>query len=232
MSTQSSLLPIGLFDPDAEVFLVERNLPHWSQAGAMAFITWRTHDSMPRQVLEQWFDDRTRLLQSHGINPGTHDWQEKLLRLDRPVARKILDILWNRWHDALDSGYGACVLRQRESAAIVSESLRHFDDSRYVLLDFVVMPNHVHLIASFPGEQAMLQQCESWKHFTATQINRRLGVKGRFWQQEAFDHLIRTEKQFQYLRQYIANNPKKAGLGANESVHYSKVLDTGRLQRA
>jgi type I restriction enzyme R subunit len=58
--------------------------------------------------------------------------------------------------------------------------LRHFDGVRYELSDFVVMPNHVHILAAFPTSDAMLQQCEAWKHFTATKINRVLGVKGRF----------------------------------------------------
>jgi hypothetical protein len=39
-----SLLPVNLFDRDADVFVLERRLPHWSQPGAIAFVTWRTHD--------------------------------------------------------------------------------------------------------------------------------------------------------------------------------------------
>src|SRR5204862_6392833 len=105
--------------------------------------------------------------------------------------------LWNRWHDGLDAGHGACVLRQRALAEVVENSLRHFDGDRYELLDFVIMPNHVHLLAAFPDEDAMLAQCESWKHYTATQINRRLKQKGRLWQEDAFDHLVRGEAQFQ-----------------------------------
>src|SRR5262249_17483723 len=107
---------------------------------------------------------------------------------------------------------------------LVATSLHHFDGERYVLLDFVVMPNHVHILVSFPDEEAMLAQCESWKHFTATQINRRLKQRGRFWQQDAFDHLVRSGEQFEYLRCYIAENPKKAGLRSGEYAHYSKQL--------
>ena len=45
------LLPFHLFDREGEVLIVERRLPHWSQAGAICFITWRTLDSMPQPVL-------------------------------------------------------------------------------------------------------------------------------------------------------------------------------------
>lgn len=220
----SQLLPFQLFDQEAGVQVVERRLPHWSQAGAICFITWRTVDSMPKAVVEQWYDDRARWLRNHGIDPQNPDWRRELQGLDPKIARPFLHAIWHRWHDALDTCLGACVLRQPELASIVAKSLRHFDGERYLLCDFVVMPNHVHVLVAFPGEDAMLAQCESWKHFTATQINRHLRQKGRFWQQDAFDHLVRTEPQFEFLRGYIAANPGKAGLRAGEYVHYSRDL--------
>lgn len=216
---------VNLFDPESDVFIVERNLPHWSQPGAVTFITWRTEDSMPKPVLDQWFDDRNRWLQAHGIDLTAPNWRDQVMKLVPRESKEFLDRLWNHWHDTLDAGRGACVLRRADLARIVADSLHYFDNQRYLMLDFVVMPNHVHLMASFPDEKAMLAQCESWKHFTATQINRRLGQKGRFWQQDAFDHLVRTEEQFQYLRRYIADNPEKARLRPGEYVHYSKPID-------
>ena len=103
----------------------------------------------------------------------------------------------------------------------MADSLRHFDGSRYNLTNYVVMPNHVHLLAAFPDEEAMLTQCESWKHYTATKINLALSRKGRFWQQEDFDHLVRSVEQFDYLQRYIADNPCRAGLAPEEYVSYS-----------
>jgi type I restriction enzyme R subunit len=224
MDILSPLLPFSLFDHEAEVQIVERRRPHWSQAGTACFITWRTLDSMPKAVLERWYGDRAQWLRSHGINPDDPLWAWQLQQLGAQLAQEFLYTFWNRWHDELDASHGACVLRQPELAAIVAKSLHHFDGERYLLLDFIVMPNHVHVLGSFPDEAGMLAQCESWKHFMATQVNRRLGQRGRFWQQDAFDHLIRSEKQFEYLRRYIADNPKKAGLRSGEYVHYSRTL--------
>src|SRR5262249_46651345 len=155
-------------------------------------------------------------LRGLGIDPLDPSWREKLQMLARSVAQPVLDCFWNRWQDSLDTCRGACVLRRPDLARVVSDSFRHFAGVRYVMLDFVVMPNHIHLLASFPNEEAMLTQCESWKHFTATQINRRLNQRGRLWQQDGFDHLVRSEKQFRYLRHYIAMNPKRAGLPSGE----------------
>jgi putative transposase len=98
-----------------------------------------------------------------------------------------------------------------------------FDGDRYEMLSFVVMPNHVHLMASFPDKAAMLEQCESWKRFTANKINRVLGRKGRFWQQDAFDHLVRHEGQYQRLLRYFEENPVKAKLKQGEYVLWSKA---------
>jgi REP-associated tyrosine transposase len=223
-TSASQPLPFHLFDSSADTLVVERRLPHWSQAGAVCFITWRTHDSLPKTVLDRWFDDRDRWLRAQAVDPDKPDWRQALRQLDRGIVQKFLSVFWNRWHDALDECQGACVLRQPELAGIIADSLHYFDGQRYLLLDFVVMPNHVHLLAAFPEEKAMLSQCESWKHYTATQINRHLRQKDRFWQQDGFDHLVRSEDQFQYLRRYIAVNPDRAGLRPGDVIHFTRQL--------
>ena len=88
--------------------------------------------------------------------------------------------------------------------------------------DFVVMPNHMHLLVVFPDDDSMLKQCEEWKRFTGRRINQRTGNSGRFWQQDGFDHLVRSEAQFLHFRRYIANNPLKAGLRSGQFVLYSE----------
>ena len=85
--------------------------------------------------------------------------------------------------------------------------------------DFVVMPNHVHLLAAFPSVEGMKAQCSSWMHFTAVRVNKMIGVKGPLWQKEPFDHLVRSPEQYEYLRRYIADNPHKAGLKLGEYLY-------------
>ena len=213
-----------LFDLDQDFQVIERRLPHWAQAGTICFITWRTWDSIPKLVLEQWLDERNRWLARHGINAETDDWKRKLGRLELRHRRLFHRRLANRWHDHLDACHGACVLRQRELAGIVAQSLHKFDEDRYELTDFIVMPNNIHILAAFPDEEGMLKQCESWKHFTATEINTKLGNEGRFWQQDGFDHLVRSLDQFEYYRRYIKDNPRRAGLKPGQFLHFSKQL--------
>ena len=44
----------GSFDPDAEVEVTQRNLPHWFQPGAAMFITFRAANSLPEDVILRW----------------------------------------------------------------------------------------------------------------------------------------------------------------------------------
>jgi type I restriction enzyme R subunit len=114
------------------------------------------------------------------------------------------------------------VLRRAELAKIVADSLLHFDGQRYHVSDFVVMPNHVHLLVCLLGQTEVESQCTSWKRFTATSINRQLRRQGRFWQEESFDHLVRSVEQFEAIQRYIAANPEKAGLAAGEYWLYQR----------
>jgi REP element-mobilizing transposase RayT len=241
---------IQVFDPKQDYSVAWRRLPHWAQAGTMCFITWRTRDSMPREVVARWLAERDELLRREGIGEaevrdaarpaaavehaarpaaaadfgeiGLH-WRKLLERL--PVERRlaVLFALTERWDGHLDACHGACVLRQRELANIVGESLRKFAGERYELTDFVVMPNHVHLLAAFRTEEAMLKQCGEWKRYTARRINAAIGGSGSFWQEEPFDHLVRSAEQFEHYRRYIAENGPRAGLRENEYLLYSKV---------
>jgi hypothetical protein len=46
MNGDDSSSAIGLFDLEREVLIVERRLPHWAQAGTIAFITWRIVEAL------------------------------------------------------------------------------------------------------------------------------------------------------------------------------------------
>jgi type I restriction enzyme R subunit len=217
-------LRIQVFDPNQEYTVIERRLPHWSQLGTICFITWRTWDSMPEPVLKTWLAARDAWLFRHGIDAHAADWRNRLEALGPRLFAQFQQLIADRWNEHLDDCHGACVLRRPELSQVVAKSLRHFDGERYELTDFVIMPNHVHLLAAFADDAAMLTQCESWKHFTATKINRLLGRKDRFWQQDRFDHLVRSVEQFDHYRRYIANNPSRANLPAGAYVHWSKAL--------
>jgi type I restriction enzyme R subunit len=205
----------AFFDPKGEFRIRELCRPHWSQAGAVVFITFRTHDSIPREVVERWEREKQQWLSKRGWNAG-QGWSSILPKLSE-AHRAEFQKHFDRCRETfLDTCHGRCLLRRPELARIVADSLLYFDGQRYRMGDLVVMPNHVHLLAAFANADAMKGQCDSWLHYTAYRINQAIGEKGKFWQQEPFDHLVRSPEQYEYLRQYIADNPNKAGLKAGE----------------
>jgi type I restriction enzyme R subunit len=212
-----------LFDPSGDLRITAGKLPHWYQPGVTYFITFRTDDSFPVVVARQWYSRRDQWLRDHGIDPAALGWESRLRELPDELCLEFHSTFSHEFMEHLDKGHGECALRRPELARIVAVSLHHFNGERYLLGDYVVMPNHVHLLVCLLGATDAEGQCYSWKKFTSTQINSRLGRKGRFWHEESFDHLVRTSGQFEYLRTYIANNPKRAGLSEGEYLYWRRV---------
>jgi putative transposase len=92
---------------------------------------------------------------------------------------------------------------------LVTETLKHFDGTRYELLAFVVMHNHVHVIVEPSDENQLQEIVHSWKSFSANRLQREYGRKASIWQDEYFDKIIRDEEEFLEKAQYILNNPQK-----------------------
>jgi len=73
------------------------------------------------------------------------------------------------------------------------------------------MPNHVHLLVT--PQVVATRWLGPLKGFTAYQANQLLGLRGRpFWQDESYDHLVRSDAEFQRIQAYIVCNPVRAGL--------------------
>jgi putative transposase len=75
----------------------------------------------------------------------------------------------------LDAGLGACWLRRPEIASLVEDSLLHFDNQRYRLLAWCLMPNHVHVVAEMLGSYSLSGVVGGWKSFTAKQSKCNVG---------------------------------------------------------
>lgn len=94
---------------------------------------------------------------------------------------------------------------------------------RYKLHSFVIMPNHVHLLVT-PQIDAR-RWLGPLKGFTAHEANRILERNGEpFWQDESYDHAVRTDAEFNRICAYIETNPVKAGLAETpESFRWSSA---------
>ena len=115
---------------------------------------------------------------------------------------------------------GAFYLRQPAVADMVVEAIQYnaIILGHYVLHAFVVMPNHVHLLAT--PAVALPKLTKSLKGITAKRANAMLGLTGRpFWQEESYDHLVRHEREYEKIRDYIEGNPVRAGLVSETSEY-------------
>jgi REP element-mobilizing transposase RayT len=108
---------------------------------------------------------------------------------------------------------GAFYLRQPPVADMIMEAIRYNASmlSHYLLHAFVVMPNHVHLLAT--PTVPLPKVTRSLKGIAAKRANALLALTGNpFWQEESYDHLVRHEREFATIRNYIEWNPVRAGL--------------------
>lgn len=182
------------FDPRKQAKIhASLNLPHWEQDNVLQFITFRLADSIPQSRIAVMADERDEWLKSH-----PKPWDEATrLEFER------LDDTFQRW---LDAGHGACELKLDACRKVVTDALRYFDGKKYDLYDYVVMPNHVHLILLPYEEEPLSAIMHSIKSFTTKKINRLLGRSGSLWQRDYFDRLIRSVKDYEETAAYILQN--------------------------
>ncbi len=88
---------------------------------------------------------------------------------------------------------------------------------RIRLYAVVVMPDHVHLLLSplrspggWPYPLVDILQC--LKGTTAHRINKLLHQSGPVWQDESFDHVLRSDESLKEKCEYIRQNPVRKGL--------------------
>jgi putative transposase len=74
------------------------------------------------------------------------------------------------------------------------------------------MPNHVHILMTVPGEMSLEKTMQLIKGGFSFRANKELGFRGEIWQRGFSDVRIVDELSFQQHREYIENNPVKAGL--------------------
>ena len=183
-------------------------LPHVKREGAEYFVTFRLADSLPKEVLlhsEAERAARLRDLSEAGRSDrSTPDTEETIQRDFRRQVERYLD-----------QGAGACHLRRTEIADLVVGAIKFFHEQRYLLREWVVMPNHVHVLLWPMPNHLVGEIVKSWKQFTSLRAKRMLGLpQGRFWQPEAFDHWVRNDAERARIAKYIRHNPVTARLCA------------------
>jgi putative transposase len=197
-------------------------LPHYDDGAALQAITYRLWDALPADVVAK-------------LEEQALDDAKRRVALER----------------YLDAGHGSCALLRHGNAKIVVDGWRHFEEERYRLHAWVVMPNHVHVLLGPLVGHTIPEIMQAQKSFTAKAIlagsaglrpamQKNAGgtpaLPGRHvWQPDYYDRFIRNERHYAAAVDYIHQNPVKAGLVARaEDWPWSSARDweRGRLARS
>jgi len=205
-------------------FFYKRNLPHIQPVDAVFFISYRLAFSLPvafyrkLQTYRQEFENKLKLqekLMSESKSKMCNNFNKKIFNLtDKFIANYIGSPQW---------------LKNHQVANVIVENLFKWDDIRYELLCYCIMPNHVHILIKpllkeerEPFSLARIMQAH--KGYTASQSNKILKRRGQFWQYESYDHYVRDYEELLRIVRYILYNPVKAGfVNDHEKWQYNYV---------
>jgi putative transposase len=113
---------------------------------------------------------------------------------------------------------GQALLTRPELAGPLLDSVK-FQQERFIWFAyiFLLMPDHLHALLSFPPSQNTIQQTlTSWKRWTA----RQMGIE---WQRDFFEHGLRSNESWREKANYILANPVRKGL-VKETVAWPCVF--------
>ena len=85
-------------------------------------------------------------------------------------------------------------------------------DERMKWVCIMVMPDHVHAVFQLGNKQTLPRLIQSFRRFTANQINARLMRTGPLWQANYYDHGIRRDESLNKIIRYCYENPVRKGL--------------------
>jgi len=81
------------------------------------------------------------------------------------------------------------------------------------IIAFVVLPDHMHLLISPKTKRYSISDfMKSVKGKSAIEINKITGRKGRLWQHQFLDHVVRSKEDYRLHIEYTPYNPIKHGL--------------------
>jgi len=112
-------------------------------------------------------------------------------------------------------------------AQVLLKSAQFYDSKRRWHINlFVLMPDHLHALLSFPRDESMSGVIGDWKRFHAYK-------NGVMWQEGYFDRRLREDERGEQLSakmNYIRENPVAAGLCA-QAKDWPRIIDPFRQDR-
>jgi putative transposase len=127
------------------------------------------------------------------------------------------------------------LFKKEEVARLFLDVLQGYrGQGRYLLHEFVVMPDHFHVIIT-PAADVPLEKAGQYiKGGFSFRVKKELSFRSLVWQEKGFtNHRIRDAEDYQKHREYIHQNPVKAGLVKTPSEYpYSSAFPGMELDSA
>jgi putative transposase len=119
------------------------------------------------------------------------------------------------------------IFRREAHAELMVETLLHYrGQGRFLLHEFVVMPDHLHLLLT-PADEISLERA---MQFIKGGFSFRLKWRGSVWQAGFTNHRVRDWEDYERHREYIHMNPVRGGLvGRAEAYRYCSAAGFVRL---
>src|ERR1017187_3575571 len=108
---------------------------------------------------------------------------------------------------------GRALLQSERNARLMIDVLRSYVAARkFRLHDFVVMPDHLHLLVTVGDGMTVERAMQLVKGGFSYRLKKECGHSGEVWQRGFSDVRVEDRKSFLRHREYIAQNPVKRGL--------------------
>jgi putative transposase len=108
---------------------------------------------------------------------------------------------------------GKRLFQSERNTMLLVDVLRSYVATRkFVLHDFVVMPDHLHLLMTVHGDMTIEKAVQLIKGGFSYRLKRECQFLGEVWQRGFSETRADDEESFLRYREYIAQNPVKAGL--------------------
>jgi putative transposase len=111
---------------------------------------------------------------------------------------------------------GRRTLQSERNSGLLFEVLRaNMKAGRFKLHDFVIMPDHIHLLLTLEGTMTIEKAMQLIKGGFSYRLGKEHGVKTEVWQKGFSEVRVDDEESFMRHKTYIAANPVKAGLAGS-----------------
>jgi putative transposase len=105
------------------------------------------------------------------------------------------------------------LLQSERNAMLLIDVLRsNVATGKFQLQDFVIMPDHLHLLMTLPDDVTIEKAMQLIKGGFSYRLKRDFGYQGEVWQRGFSEVRISDRQSFLQHREYIVQNPVKAGL--------------------